>query len=68
MRFFRDRCVVPVTERRPLEPSCMRLYTPVPVGGAPSRVRRCAASLALTKKSHVLERVKGEFSVYLWHS
>jgi hypothetical protein len=59
MRFFRDRRVVLVTERRPLEPSCMRLYTPVPVGGIPSRVR-----LALAKKSHVLERVKGEQALY----
>jgi hypothetical protein len=65
MCFFRDRRVVPVTERRPLEPSCMRLYTPVPVGGMPSRARRYAASLALTKKSHVLERVRGEQALYL---
>ena len=65
VRFFRDRRVVLVTERRPLEPSCIGIYTPVPVGGIPSRVRRYAASLALTKKSHVLERVRGEQALYL---
>lgn len=54
---FRDSRVVPVTERRPLEPSCMRLYIPVQVGGIPSRARRGAASLALTKKSRILESV-----------
>jgi len=50
VRFFRDGCVADVTERRPLEPSCIGIYTPVPVGGIPSRLRRYAASLVLANK------------------
>jgi len=40
-RFFRDSCVESVTGCRPLEPSCIRIYTPVLGSGVLLRSTAC---------------------------